>query len=206
MKHAKKYAVVCNICHFSSILAVFHSIRISIKSSCDICTHFTWSKLIKLPIYNQKRNHKRTIQFLAIYTQLEYWHSILQHHEQFYIIFLDGSHFTWSKLMKIPMHLKYARLTGEYHKKFSFLTIYAILQYLGSISQYCIVIERKTCFELALHQNRPRAANFVGKRWIHNDFGWFLQLLLFWSSSVGLFWPLLGAQSIPNTKIWTMLT
>ena len=53
------------------------------------------------------------------------------------------------------------------------------MQFLGSISQYCIVITTKTCFELALHQNRPRAANFVGKRWIHNDFGWFLQLLLF---------------------------
>ena len=139
---------------------------------------------------------------MAIYTQLEYWHSILQHHEQFYIIFLDGSHFTWSKLMKIPMHLKYARLTGEYHKKFSFLTIYAILQYLGSISQYCIVIERKTWFELALHQNRSCAANFVGKKWIHNDFFFvrFLQLLLFWSSSVGLFWPFLGlkASQIPK--------
>ena len=73
------------------------------------------------------------------------------------------------------------------------------MQFLGSISQYCIVITTKTCFELALHQNRPRAANFVGKRWIHNDFGWFLQLLLFWSSSVGLFWPFLGlkASQIP---------
>ena len=60
------------------------------------------------------------------------------------------------------MHLKYARLTGEYHKKFSFLTIYAILQYLGSISQYCVVIVRKTWFELSLHQNKPRAANFGG--------------------------------------------
>ena len=102
--------------------------------------------------------------------------------------------------MKTPKQMKFSRSTGTCHEKFSFLTIYAILQYLGSISQYCIVIERKTWFELALHQNRSRAANFVGKKWIHNDFGWFLQLLLFLSSSVGLLCHVLGLKASHTPK------
>ena len=66
--------------------------------------------------------------------------------------------------MKTPKQMKFSRSTGTCHEKFSFLTIYAILQYLGSISQYCVVIVRKTWFELSLHQNKSRAANFGGKR------------------------------------------
>ena len=42
------------------------------------------------------------------------------------------------------------------------------------------------------------AANFGGKRWIHNEFGWFLQLLFFWSSSVALFWPFFGDSKYPK--------
>ena len=119
---------------FCSICAVFRSISISI---CEICTHFTRSKLRKLPIYNQNESLKETfdfLQFILIWSIGAVFYSVMS---SFYIIFLVGSHFTCSRLTKIPMQIKFARSTGTYHEKFSFLTIYAIMQYLGSISQYC---------------------------------------------------------------------
>ena len=60
------------------------------------------------------------------------------------------------------------------------------------------VIVRKTWFELALHQNKPHAANFGRKRGICNEFGGLVQLLFFWSNSIGLFWPFFGGSKHPK--------
>ena len=61
---------------------VFHSIMIGIYSNTVKFTHFTWYKSLKLPTHTQKKTGIN-IQFIAIYTYLEYWCSILEHHEQY---------------------------------------------------------------------------------------------------------------------------
>ena len=62
-------------------------------------------------------------QFILFWSIGAVFYSIMS---SIYIIYHNSSHPTWSKLMKIPMHIEFAW-------NVQFLTVYAILQHLGSI-------------------------------------------------------------------------
>ena len=68
---------------FCSICAVFHSISMSTYSSCEICTHFTWSKLIKIPMHiKSARYHEIFIfwQFRQFCSIRAVFHNIVRSH------------------------------------------------------------------------------------------------------------------------------
>ena len=67
---------------FMPFCTVFHSIMIIIYRISVRWNHFTWFKPMMLPIEYPKRYKSRDIGFMAIFSLLEYWCSILQHHEQ----------------------------------------------------------------------------------------------------------------------------
>ena len=80
---------------FCGICTVIHSITIGIYRNLLIWTHFTWSKSMRLPIHTQVNKYKETFNFLVIHTFLEYWCSILEHHEQY----------LYNLLQQLPIYL-----------------------------------------------------------------------------------------------------
>ena len=105
---------------FCGICTVFHGIMIIIYKNSVIWTHFTWSNPMRLPIHTQKDMNKETFdlwQFILFWSIGAVFYSIMS---SIYIIYHNSSHSTWSKLMKIPMHIKFAWLMRKYHEKFSF--------------------------------------------------------------------------------------
>ena len=149
------------------IFIVFIGILIIILKNS--ATHFTWSNPMRLPILTQKDINK-DIWFMAIYTFLEYWCSIYSIMRSIYIIYHYSSHSTWSKLMKIPMHIEFAWLMGKYHEKFSF---WQYMQFWSIWAVFHSIVksywkENMVCF------NYLHASSFGGKRLIHSELGRFL--------------------------------
>ena len=108
--------------------------------------------------------------------------------------------------MKIPMHVN---LRDQWENTMT-SSVFDSLFNFAVFGQYFTVlwevIVKEVCFKLALHQNKPRAANFGEKDEFIMNLADCSNFFFFWSSSAGLFWPFLGGQCIPNTKIWAMPT
>ena len=97
---------------------------------------------------------------MAIYTLLEYWCNVSQHHEQYLC----------NSSQKFPFYMIQADENTKVHK-------------------ICKIVVRKTWFVSTLHQNYPCSSSFGGRRGIHGEFGKSLQTFDFLSNFVSLFWP-----------------
>ena len=84
---------------------------------------------------------------MAIYTCFEYWCSTLQHRDQY----------LYNLSQQLPFYL-ICKINGKIPWKAQFLTIYAILQHLGSISEY-----RRTSLVRTQLDRKPRSIVFFWK-------------------------------------------
>ena len=97
----------------------------------------------------------------------------------------------------------------EFAWKVQFLTVYAILQYLGSIWAVFHSIVKSYWKENMVCINSPSKLPMCIKFWwkkMNSQWIWLIFAIFdFLSDFVGLLWPFFwGAQCIPNSKIWFM--
>ena len=117
-----------------------------------------------------------------------------------YKIYHNSSRSIWSKLMKIPMHIKFARSIGKYHEKFSF---WQYMQ-LAAFWEVFHSIVKHYCMGNMVWINSPSKLPTCIKFWRKTNSYWIwlvLAIIYFLSNFVGLFWPFFGglnASQIPK--------
>ena len=147
---------------------------------------------MRLPILTQKDMNKETFdlwQFILFWSIGAVFYSIMS---SIYIIYHYSSHSTWSKLMKIPMHIEFAWLMGKYHEKFSF---WQYMQFWSIWAVFHSIVksywkENMVCINSP--SKLPTCIKFWWKK-MNSQWIWLIFAIFdFLSDFVGLLWPFFG--------------
>ena len=118
-----------------------------------------------------------------------------------YIIYHNSSHSIWSKLTKIPMHIKFAGWIGKYHEKFSF---WRCMQFAAFWEVFHSIVKHY-CMGNMVWINSPSKLPTCIKFWwkkMNSIWIWLvLAIIYFLSNFVGLFWLFFGelnASQLPK--------